>query len=178
MAQASQQAAGAAVGAAIGFVVTAGNPAGAIMGGQLGAAGVGAVQSKFAGDTQGDIDEAALNLNLEQARLSAAEKSAALARNFRKSLASQIAIASMRGGAGSLVAQFGSESFQNYMEDKSAIEAGLAVSETQGSIGKAKLKADANTRDIKSFGNFASSSFDAVNFSNLLKGSGSNGGGK
>ena len=170
MAQAGQQAAGAAVGAAIGAF--AGGPVGAVAGAQIGAASVGAIQSKFAGDTQGMLDEAALNLNLEQARLSAAEKSAALARNFRKSLASQVAIASMRGGAGSLVAQFGAESYQNFIQDNKAIEAGLNIAEAQGKIGRAQLKADANTRDIKALSSFATSSFDAVNFSNLLKGGG------
>jgi len=171
MSQAGQQAAGAAVGATVGGFI--GGPARAIMGAQIGAAGVGAFQSKSAGDNQGMLDEAALRLNMEQARLTAAERSSALARKFRKSLASQVAIASMRGGSGSLVAQFGSESFQNFLEDQGAIDRGLAVAERQGDIAGAELKAKANTRDTKTAGNFASSAFDAVNFSGLLKGSGS-----
>ena len=169
MSQAGQQAAGAAVGAAVGFVATGFNPAGAAAGAGIGAAAVGALQSKSAGDTQGELDEATLNLNMEQARLSAAEKSAVLARNFRKSLASQVAIAGMRGGAGSLVAQFGAESFQNYMEDKTAIEAGLEVSEAQGKLSTAQLGADATVRDMKTVTAFASSASKAINFSDLLK---------
>jgi len=170
MSQAGQQAAGAAVGAAIGAV--AGGPAGAVAGASIGAGVVGAGQSYFAGQEQGLLDKAALETNLAQARASAAEKSAVLASNFRKSLASQVAIAGMRGGAGSLVAQFGIEDFQNFMQDQKAIELGLKVSETQGKIGEAQNKADANTRNIKTAKDFASTTLDAVNFSNLLKGKG------
>lgn len=170
MSQAGQQAAGAAVGAAVGAV--AGGPVGAVMGAQIGGATVAAGQSYFAGQEQGMLDDAALKMNMAQARLNAAEKSAVLARNFRKSLASQVAVAAMRGGTGSLVAQFGIEDYQNYMQDQKAIESGLKIAETQGAIGEAQNKADANTRDIKVFKDFTSSVGDAVNFSNLLKGKG------
>ena len=170
MAQAGQQAAGAAVGAAIGAV--AAGPMGAITGAQIGSSAVGAVQSAVAGSSQDMMDRAALKLNLEQARLNAAEKSSAVARNFRKSLASQVAIASMRGGAGSLALQFGNESIQNYLQDKSAIEAGLQIAETKSDFALADLKAKKNVRNIKTFSNFAESTFNAFNFSGLLKGGG------
>lgn len=175
MSQAAGQAAGAAVGAAVGGVL--GGPAGAFAGASIGAGGVGFLQQRSAGQTQGMLDSAALQLNAEQARTQAAERSAALARTFRKSLASQMALATMRGGAGSLAAQFGVESFQNYMEDRKAIESGLAVSESSTKIGEATNKAKANERDLRAVSNFASTAFSGVNFSNLLK-SGGQGGGK
>lgn len=170
MSQAGQQAAGAAVGAAVGFA--AGGPAGAFAGASIGAAGVGALQAHDASETQGIMDEAALKVNMAQARQTAAERSALLARNFRKSLASQVAIASMRGGSGSLVAQFGTEAFQNFIEDQGAIEAGLDVAETQGKLSSAQIDANKETRDLKALGKFSSTAFDAVNFSNLLKSGG------
>ena len=168
MSQAGQQAAGAAVGAAVGAV--AGGPPGAIAGASLGASAVGAGQSFFAGEDQNTIDQAALKLNVEQARLSASEKSAVLARNFRKSLASQVAIASMRGGAGSLAAQFGAESYQNFLQDQKSIDVGLNVSETQAKIADANARAIRNTSEIKTGTTFGSSALNAVNVSGLLKG--------
>ena len=166
MAQASGQAAGLAVGAAVGSLL---GPVGTYAGAAIGVGAAGFLQQSSANKTQGQLDEAALNLNMEQARLKAAEQSSMLARNFRKALASQVAVASMRGGAGSIAAQFGSESYQNYMEDKSAIESGLAVSEAQGKLSSAQLSADKNTRDLKALSNFTSTAFSGVNFSNLLK---------
>lgn len=168
MSQAGQQAAGAAVGAAIGAF--AGGPAGAAAGMSIGAGIVGSIQGIVGSSQQSTIDDAALQLNITQARSKAAEQASVLASNFRKSLASQVAIAGMRGGAGSLVAQFGAESYQNYTEDKKSIEAGLAVSEASERIKTAENIADRNTRETKIASNLLSSTTNSINFNNLLKG--------
>ncbi len=55
------------------------------------------------------------------------------------------------------------------MEDKTAIEAGLEVSEAQGKLSTAQLGADATVRDMKTVTAFASSASKAINFSDLLK---------
>lgn len=165
MANVSGQAAGMAVGAAVGSLF---GPLGTAAGASIGSGAAGYFQQSSANKTQGQLDEAALNLNMEQARLKASEQSSTLARNFRKALASQVAVASMRGGSGSLAAQFGRESYQNYLEDKSAIDAGLAVSEAQGKLSGAQIEADKQTRDLKALSNFTSTAFSGVNFSNLL----------
>ena len=173
--QAAGQAAGTAIGAAIGTYV--GGPVGGVVGAQIGSSAVGSIQSFTAGDTQTEIEEAALETNRAQARESAAERSAVLAGKFRKALATQVSIASMRGGSGSLALQFGRESMENYLADKDAIARGLQISETQSKIAEAEIDANANARHLKALSNFTTSAFSSINFSNLLKGTGGGKGG-
>lgn len=166
MAAAAGQAAGLAVGAAVGAI--AGGPAGATAGAQIGVAGAGFLQQRKAGQVQDTLDTAALRLNQEQARTVAAEKSAIHAANFRKALASTVAFASLRGGAGSVARQFGQESVKSFLEDQKAIESGLQISEAQTDISRANLSAKSTARNITNLSRFAQSAFSGVNL-NLLK---------
>ena len=165
MAAAAGQAAGMAVGAAVGsFVPAIGTAAGA----SIGSATAGLIQQTSLGHAQGQVDQAALDLNREQARLQAAERSAIHASNFRQALASQVSLASMRGGAGSVVAQFGQQAFKTFMQDQKAIEAGLTVAETQAGIQQAGLSATQSKRDLLAATQFATTAFEGLNL-NLLK---------
>lgn len=165
MAAAAGQAAGLAVGAAVGSIL---GPGGAAAGASIGSSVVGFLEETSANKTQGILDDAALRLNQEQARLKASEASSIHARNFRKALASQVSLASMRGGAGSLVTQFGSESFQNFLQDQKAIETGLKVSEAQGAIGEATNAANQVARESRAISRLAGNVAEGINL-NLLK---------
>lgn len=162
----SGQAAGLAVGAAVGAI--AAGPAGAVTGASIGSSVAGFEGETQANKTQDTLDQAALNLNREQARLKAAETSAIHASNFRSALASQMSVASMRGGSGSIAAQFGQESFSNFLRDQKAIEAGLGVTEAQGEIEQAGLSAKKTTRDMQALARLGQNATSAINL-NLLQ---------
>ena len=159
------QAAGLAVGAAVGSIVPG---VGTLAGAGIGSAAAGFFSETELGQTQGTIDQAALNLNREQARLKAAETGAIHAGNFRKKLASKLSVASMRGGSGSVAAQVGAESMGSFLRDQRAIETGLAVSEAQGAISQADLSAKQATRDLAAATRFGTQAFSGVNL-NLLQ---------
>ena len=156
------QAAGLAVGAAVGSLV--GQP---LAGAAIGSSAAGFFGEAKENKIQGTIDQAALNLNREQARLKAAEAGAIHARNFRKNLASQLSVASMRGGSGSIAAQVGAESMGNFARDQQAIDTGLAISETAGDIAQADLSAKQAQRDLTALTRFTSNAFSGINL-NLL----------
>jgi hypothetical protein len=166
MSGASGQAAGLAVGAAVGAI--AGGPAGAVTGASIGSSLAGFTGERKANKAQSTLDQASLNLNREQARLKAAETAAVHASNFRSALASQMSVASMRGGTGSVAAQFGTSSFQNFLRDQKAIETGAAISEIQSDITQAGLYAKQSARDMSSIARLAQSATSAINL-NLLK---------
>jgi len=152
------QAVGLAVGAAVGSVVGA-----PFIGASVGASVGGFVDSKRASSTQSSLEASALNLQLEQSRHTAAEKSALHAQNFRTSLASQIALTSMRGGSGSVMTQFGQESYRNFLDDQKALDVGLSITEANAGIQRAQLVARGEARDIKSFSSAVSSGTRGLN---------------
>lgn len=157
------QAAGLAVGAAVGSIIPGvGTAAGAAVG-----AGVGSlITSLSTSDTQHHVDTAALQLNLEQHRTQAAEKSAIHAQNFRRALASQIAISSMRGGSGSITRQFASQAYSTFLDDQRAIELGLSVTEAQGGLSQADINARRDARNTTAFGKVISA-FDGINLNKV-----------
>lgn len=163
MAKAAGQAAGLAVGAAVGSVV--GQPAaGAALGGSL----VGFAQERGAQKEQSRLDTAALELNREQAREQAAERSAIHATKFRNALASQVALASMRGGSGSLVKAFGNQAYKTFLQDEQAISTGLEISEIQGDISQANIAARDEGKELKAISRLTSSAFEGIN-TNILR---------
>ncbi len=164
MAAAAGQAAGLAVGAAVGSIIPG---VGTMAGAALGAGVTGLFQQQHASGIQTQLDTAALELNREQARLKAAEGSAVHAANFRQALASQVSSAAMRGGTGSLVAQFGHQAYASFLRDQRAIEAGLEVSEAQADITGAGIAAQKESRDIAALTRFGQTAFSGINL-NLL----------
>lgn len=160
MSGASGQAAGIAVGAAVGTLINpgAGTLAGASIGGALG----GAVDSLSLTGEQKRINTAALKLNQAQFHNKAATQAAAHAENFRQALASQMSIATMRGGSGSLAAQFGNQAYKSFLEDQRAIEAGVKVADVQTQIGLADIDATAQAANISAIGKTISA-FDGLN---------------
>lgn len=163
MSGAESQAAGLAVGAAVGSIVPG---AGTVVGAKVGA-GLGlAVGSVLNSQTQAKSEMAALRLNQEAAHARAADLSARHAANFRQALASQVSLASMRGGSGSLAAQFGSQAMQSFTQDQRSIAIGESVADTQAAFGKAGVTAKEQASNILAAGQ-AISAFDPVNFNKL-----------
>lgn len=168
MANAAGQAAGLAIGAAIGSFF---GPAGALAGASFGSSAAGYLGESSANRIQSTLDNAALQLNMEQARLKAAEQSAVHAENFRQALAHQVSLASMRGGSGSLVAQFGNQAYKEYIEDRKAIDRGLAIAEAQGKLAGAELTASSVSRDLNAFSRFSQNAFRGIDLNIFSRGS-------
>lgn len=115
----------------------------------------GAGASMFGGRLQQKMDLAAIDLNQEQARLQAAEASAQNAMSFRKALASQVALASLRGGAGSVVRQFGGESYSNFLQDQESIKRGSRLTDIRAQQQRAQASGNRATNDLKALTDFA-----------------------
>lgn len=132
-----------------------------------GVAGYGYVSERKAAESQYRIDEANIELNREQGRLQAAEAASSNATGFRKALASQVALASMRGGSGSLVRQFGGESYSNFLRDQKAIQMGERLVDVRAKNQLAQAKANRSSRKTSAAVGALSSSINSWNFSNM-----------
>jgi len=134
-----------------------------------GVAGVGYLSERNAANTQYKIDEASIELQRQQAHLQSAESANANATSFRKALASQVALASMRGGSGSLIRQFGGESYGNFLKDQEAIKRGGRLIDIQAMNQTAQAKANRTSRKVNAGINAVGSSINAWNVNNLTQ---------
>lgn len=164
MAAAAGQAAGLALGAAVGSLA---GPGGALAGAAIGSSAAGFFEKGHDDRTQAKLETAALRVNQEQARLKAAESASINASRFRGALASQMSLASMRGGSGSVARQFGQQAFETFLEDQRAINAGLALSEVQGNISGAEQFAKQAARQSRNITQFVSSSVGGIDLNKL-----------
>lgn len=128
------------------------------------------IGQKRAADTQGILDEAAIDLQREQSRMQAAEAATIHATSFRKAMASQVALASLRGGAGSVARQFGASSYSNFLQDQEAIKRGVRLSDIQALHSLSQSKANKSASNMRALGAFAKTSLDAWNFSSFSGG--------
>jgi hypothetical protein len=128
-------------------------------------AGASYISQRRAADAQFTLDESAIELSREHARLQAAEQSAIHASGFRKALASQVALASLRGGAGSVTRQFTSESYSNFFKDQEAIKRGVRLSDLQSLYALSQASANKSATKIKGLTQFAGTTINAWNTS-------------
>jgi hypothetical protein len=134
-----------------------------------GVSAYGYVSERNAANSQYKMDEAAIELQRQQAHYQAAEQANASAGGFRKALASQVALASMRGGSGSLVRQFGGESYSNFLKDQEAIKRGGKLIDVQALNQTAQAKANRSSRKTNAALGAISSSINAWNVNNLTQ---------
>lgn len=132
-------------------------------------AGATYVGQRQAAKTQLTLDESAIELNREHARLQAAEQSLVHATGFRKALASQVALASLRGGAGSVTRQFTSESYGNFLRDQEAIKRGVKLSDLQSLNYLSQAYANRSAANLKGASQFASTTLNAWSQAGLGK---------
>lgn len=112
------------------------------------------------------IDLARLNAEKEQAKLAASERALSNAQAFRRSLSSQMALASFRGGfGGSLARQFGSQSMSNFFQDQAAIERGIRGIDTSATMAAANIRAQRGARDLGAYTGFATGLLGSTNLS-------------
>ena len=126
--------------------------------------GLGLVSSR----QQEKLDLATLNAETERAKLVASEQAASQAVGFRNSLASQLALSSLRAGAGgSLVRQFGAESFSNFLADQRAIGSKQRFIDASADLGRAQARSNRFSRDVSSVSSLLSTGIDAVNLNDV-----------
>ena len=128
-----------------------------------GVAGASYLSQSSAARTQRIIDEGAIELQQEQYRLQAAEAASQNATSFRKALASQVALASLRGGSGSVLRQFTGESYHNFLQDQEAIKRGVRLSDIQAMHNRAQSSANQSASNLKGLTQFAGASLNAWN---------------
>ncbi len=134
-----------------------------------GVSAYGYVSERSAANNQYKIDEASIELQRQQAHLQSAENANANATSFRKALASQVALASMRGGSGSLIRQFGGESYGNFLKDQEAIKRGGKLIDVQALNQTAQAKANRSYRKTTAAINAVGNSVNAWNVNNLTQ---------
>lgn len=137
-----------------------------LLGGLIGLEGLSAFGQSSQAKSQEKLDLATIQLNREEAKLASAEKALMNASSFRKSLASQLAMASFRGGPGSSIAsQIGSESMFNFGQDQRAIERGMQGIDTAASLAGAGAKARSSAQRMSAMLNFGTSTLGSINAS-------------
>ena len=118
----------------------------------------------YASSKQEKLDKAINAAETERARLSGAETAMVASRDFRTALSSQLAIDSLRGGAGGSLAQtFGSQSIANFLSDQRSLESQQKFLGIRSDIKNAEIKNQRLARDVSSVGSLLSSYSGAIN---------------
>jgi hypothetical protein len=120
----------------------------------LAASAYSAVQENRAAKTQQIISDAATTANVAQSRLQAARQGERAAINFRQAFAQQVALASMRGGSGSLVSQFSAQSLSNFARDQQAVQQSIRYAGIQGQNQYAQSAAQRSITSNRGIANF------------------------
>ncbi len=124
----------------------------------------------FASAQQEKIDLAINSAETERAKLVGAETALTAAQDFRTSLASQLAISSLRGGAGgSISQQFGSKSISNFLADQKSLESQQKFLGIKSDLQRSEIKANRLSRDINSVGSLLKDVSGAVNLNDISK---------
>jgi len=169
---------GATGGAAFNVLSTAagtvlGGPAGAAIGSTIGAIGQGVFERKeqrgLAQAEQQMLDTQVM-MNQAQREIVGAEQQAAQAVAFRKAIAQQAARASIRGGGGSLVRQFGAESLSNFQQSQEALQRGVRLGELESRMQFAQNRLAAFGQKRKADTGFLDTALKGINFSKLTGG--------
>ena len=122
--------------------------------------GVGMIGSRQAEK----LDLAKLNAETERAKLVASEQAGMHAKGFRNSLASQLALSSLRSGAGgSMVRQFGAESMSNFLADQRAITSKSKFIDVSSNLARAQIKSNRFSNDISSISSLLGQGIQSVN---------------
>jgi len=118
----------------------------------------------FASAQQEKLDLAINRAETERAKLVGAETALTASRDFRTSLASQLAISSLRGGSGgSMAQQFGSASIANFLSDQKSLESQQKFLGIKSDIRKSEIKSQRFARDISSVGSLLKAGSGAIN---------------
>lgn len=132
------------------------------------AQGLSTVGGLYASKRQAKLDKARIDYETATAELATADAAYENTQSFRRSLATQIATASLRGAPGSsIIRQFTTDSFSNYVRDQASISRRAGQVEIAGKIARANVGTDRLQRDLGLIGNYFSSAFSGVNLNTI-----------
>ena len=115
-------------------------------------------------------DLAFLAAETEQAKLSAADTALNQAQTFRRALASQLAISSLRSGSGgSLIRQFGANSISGFLKDQDVLGRRKDFIDLASSSNRAQIRGNRFARDVNSLGSLVGESLQSINFNKIQK---------
>jgi hypothetical protein len=129
--------------------------------------GASFLSGRSAAKSQRNVDLANAELVQEQSRLRAAQAAQQSTVGFRKALASQLALAGMRGGSGSVMRQFGSESYSNYLADQENINRGMSIANIQAQNSKAQAYGNEAASNQRGLAQLTSTGLAGFNLNNL-----------
>lgn len=133
----------------------------------------------FASSQQQKVDLSINSAETERAKLAGAETALTAAQDFRTALSSQLAISSLRGGAGgSMAQQFGSASIASFLSDQKSLESQQKFLGIKSDLQRSEIKSKRIARDINSVGSLLKGASDSVNLNDISKLRNSMGGGK
>lgn len=150
--------------------------AAAVIGAQATMAAASAYGQSKAASNQFMVDEATIGLEKAQGEYEIARTAAMESENFRRNLASQVSLASYRGGAG-VARQFAGQSFATFSKDLAAVERAYSMNDVRALNKTAQAQANKYTTGIGAITGFASSIIQPASSAALsnLFGSGSGG---
>lgn len=120
----------------------------------------------LASQQQEKTELAFLDAQTERAKLAATDQALNESKTFRRALASQLALSSLRSGAGgSLVRQFGAESVSNFLKDQDVLNRRKEFIDVAAQSERSQIKSNRFNRDISAIGNLVKSGLNTVNFS-------------
>lgn len=115
---------------------------------------------------QKKIEMSRIQTETEAAKLQATEEAFAGAQSFRQALSSQLALSSLRSGAGgSLVRQFGATSISNMFADQGNFERRKSFIDMSASISRANASTARFSSGLSSIGGLLSQGLQSVNLS-------------
>lgn len=124
--------------------------------------------SIFASKNQARNEMAMLNAETERAKLEATDLALAQTQSFRKALASQLALSSLRGGSGgSLMRQFGAESIANFLKDQGVLDRKKAFIDVAAQSQQATIKGNQFSRNASAIGSLVGGGLQSVNLSSF-----------
>lgn len=121
--------------------------------------GAGMAQSR----AQQRLETATIKADTEMAKLQTQERAYQTSQNFRKALASQLALSSLRGATGtSLTRQFAAESISNMLADQKSFDRRQRFLDTAAGMQRSQAKANRFARDFSSVGSLLTAGIGAV----------------
>lgn len=115
---------------------------------------------------QKKIEMSRIQTETEAAKLQATEEAYAGAQSFRQALSSQLALSSLRSGAGgSLVRQFGATSISNMFADQGNFERRKSFIDMSANISRANASTARFSSGLSSIGGLLSQGLQSVNLS-------------
>ena len=115
---------------------------------------------------QQKVELSRIKTETEAAKLQATEEAFVGAQNFRQALASQLALSSLRSGAGgSLVRQFGATSISNMFGDQRTFERRKTFIDMSANLSRANAMTARFSSGLSSIGGLLSTGLQSVNLS-------------